>query len=183
MKAYVTTIGEKTTDICCEQLKKFGFDVLVLRGDEPWLDKYKKFIISALQNVGDEGCLRIDADVVPNKEIKEVGMEAPNDALISVYTLYDLYRNGLFLGSPIFYKKEAIEIIKKNLDKLNPLRPEASACRLPEINDKKFFSEVVVGMHGFFQDDIVIMRARQNKEARGQIDKFDFELVEKLVKL
>ena len=64
MRAYVTSIGEPTTGICVDQLKRYGFDVILLDSKEPWIRKYRRFICEA---VGP--CLRIDADVVPNSQI------------------------------------------------------------------------------------------------------------------
>ena len=70
MKAYLTTIGELTTDICKKQLERFGYEVIVLGGIEAWPDKYKRFIETA-----NEDCIRIDADIVPNENIKEIAGE------------------------------------------------------------------------------------------------------------
>ena len=65
MKAYLCSVGELTTQICVDQLKLFGFDVILLDEIEPWYDKYKRFIFQT-----EEDCIRIDADVIPNKNIK-----------------------------------------------------------------------------------------------------------------
>ena len=51
MKAYVTSIRELTTKICCEQLRKFGFEIVLLDQKESWIEKYKKFIqLAVLEN-------------------------------------------------------------------------------------------------------------------------------------
>jgi len=70
MKAFITSIGEKTTKICCEQLSKFGFEIILLDEIEPWINKYKKFI-----NMANEDCLRVDADIIVNEQIKLIGLE------------------------------------------------------------------------------------------------------------
>ena len=44
MIAYVTSVGEKTTEICCEQLERYGFDVYFFNKKESWADKYKEDI-------------------------------------------------------------------------------------------------------------------------------------------
>ena len=181
MKAYVTSIREKTTGICCEQLEKFGFEVVLLDKEESWESKYKRFINIAHE--ANEGCLRIDADIIVNENIKHVGTALINDELIASYNLYDLYRNGIFVGSPIFYTKKALGIIKRYHMMLHPSRPEASACRLDGINPYKFQSPLIVGMHGFFQDYVTIKRAKTNKTDRKQQGVFDFELVDKLMNL
>ncbi len=180
MKAYVTSIGEKTTELCCEQLIKFGFEVELLIKDESWESKYKQFIRMAHE--ANENCLRIDADIIVNENIKQVGTDI-DDKLVASYTLYDLYRNGIYVGSPVFYTRKALGIIARYHYMLHPSRPEASACRLDLINGKKFQSPIVVGMHGFFQDCATIERAKTNKTDRKQQDLFDFDLVNKLMKL
>ena len=65
MNAYLCTIGEPTTNLCKSQLERFGFEVVLLDKVEPWIDKYKRVIAMA-----DEDCIRIDADIIPNKNIK-----------------------------------------------------------------------------------------------------------------
>lgn len=183
MKAYVTSIGEKTTDICVEQLEKFGFEVVLLDKMESWESKYKRFIRMAHES--NEDCIRVDADVIVNKNIKKVfeDVEREDNYLITSYNLYDLYRNGIFEGSPILYTKKAIGIINRYHMMLHPNRPESSACRLDRINPHKYHDETIVGMHGFGSDKETIMRAKQNKIDRKQIELFDFELVDKLMKL
>ena len=180
MKAYVTSIGEKTTKICCEQLDRFGFEVFLLDKTESWESKYKRFV-----NMADGDCIRVDADVIVNENIKVVFANAEHMGkyLIASYRLYDLYRNGIFKGSPILYTKKAIGIIRRYHSMLHPHRPESSACRLDGINSYKYQSDEIVGMHGFFQDCDTIERAKVNKKDRKQQDIFDFELVEKLMKL
>ena len=180
MKAYVTSIGEKTEKICCEQLEKFGFEVVLLNAKESWESKYKRFINMAYK--ANEDCLRIDADVIVNERIRYLH-EVENSELIASYCLYDLYRNGIFRGSPILYSKKAIGIIHRYQSMLHPNRPESSACRLDQINPHKYQSEVIVGMHGFFQNHDTIEKAKTNKTDRKQQDLFDFDLVDKLMKL
>jgi len=181
MRAFVTSVGEKTTGICVEQLEKVGFKVVLL--DDPnqsWESKYRTFITKA--HGYNEDCFRVDADVIIGAGIRDATLIG-NGYLIKAYCLYDLYRNGIFKGSPIFYTKKALGIIDRYKDTLHPNRPESSACRLDGINPYKFQSDLVVGMHGFFQDDAAIERAKTNKTDRKQQGIFDFELVEKLMKL
>ena len=176
MKAYVTSVGEKTTNICVEQLRKFGFEVVLLGEKESWPDKYKRFL-----NMANEDCIRIDADVIPNKYLAEAYWEAfqyhPR-MLIIQYRTYCFYKNQLAITSPLFYRKEALDILKTaDIDKD---RPEAIAWRHPAINDRTYTSDKVVGLHGFFQDDETFKRAVTNKHNRGQIDEYDFVLAEQL---
>jgi hypothetical protein len=179
MKAYLTTIGEKTTDICKKQLERYGFDVVLLKKQKNWIDKYIDFI-----TVATEDCLRIDADVIVNQNIKKVNTYANSGEVLLVgFTLYDLYQNGLFLGSPVFYSTKALEIMKNHLDKINIDRPEASMSRIPEINPYYIVDSAIVGIHGFFQDKETVLRAKENKIKRNQMYKYDFELVNTLMNL
>ncbi len=178
MKAYVTSIGEKTTDICVRQLKRYGFDVVLLDKKEPWIEKYKNFIDKTPR----EDCLRVDADVVVNKHIKEVFNVANlEDILMAQFSLYDLYQNDIFVGQPVLYKKASFKIIQDNFWKLQQNRPEATAWRLEDINHSTFSSPQIVGMHGFFQDEQTVTRAIKNKEDRHQMGRYDFQLVKELM--
>ena len=178
MKAFVTSIGEKTTKICCEQLEKYGFNVILLDKQEKWIDKYKRFI-----DMANEDCLRIDADNIVNKHILEIGEDCPKDFLVAQYGRYDLYRNEVWAGGPLIYTKKALDIIRERKDKINESRPETSSCRFPEINPYLHTSNLVVGLHGFFQDKEAMERAMENKKRRGQMKDYDFELVKKLMEL
>lgn len=179
MKAYLTTIGERTTDICAEQLKRFGFDVQILDGAMPWAQKYKQFIETA-----DEDCLRIDADVIINKNINILiaALESKTGYVIQGFT-YDFYRNNIGVTTPILYSKTALALIRQSWDKIGLLRPEANACRLPGLSGRIYTSPAIVGMHGFFQDVEHLKMAQENKVQRGQIAEYDFELANKLLSL
>lgn len=178
MIAFVTSIGEKTTDLCVEQLKRYGFEVELLDKEETWLDKYKRFIVLATDD-----CLRIDADILVNKNVTLVGSDIEEDDYIQAHSYYDLYQNNLSLGGPIFYKKQALDIIRKNLHNLSNFRPETMACRLPELDCRRGRSDLVIGIHGIGQDDAALLRTIHNKTSRGQLENYDFELYKKINKL
>jgi len=180
MKAYVTSIGEKTTDICVAQLRRYGFDVELLDKKEDWPHKYSKFLFTA-----QEDCLRVDADIIPNENIAQILTDdyGDDEPLMIQYQYYCLYRNNIHLGNPVFYTRKAIDIIRDKYLTLDMRRPEASAWRLPEINSRTLTSSLVVGMHGFFQDKETIDRAKKNKEDRGQMKLYDFDLAYKLTNL
>jgi len=178
MKVYITSIGEKTTDICVEQFKRYGYEVILLDKKESWIDKYKSFI-----NTAEGDCLRTDADVIVNQNIKDINFCKDLEYDMVQFIFYDFYKNNLGIGTPMYYSKKAIDIIKNNLEKLHFTRPETSAWRLPEIVSNTFTSDKIVGMHGFFQDKETIERAKLNKEHRGQMKQYDFDLVFKLINL
>jgi hypothetical protein len=177
MKAYVTSCGERTVDICIGQLKKFGFEVVHLSKEQPWAEKYKQFIACT-----NEDCIRVDADVIVNEHIKMFCDWAERSGnYMCQASIFDLYRNKAWPGQPVFYKASVFPIIRKQLDKLSTLRPETWAWRLPEVNaHTETYEDIVVGLHGFFSGPEAIERAKKLKEARGQINEYDFELVTKL---
>lgn len=180
MNAYVTSIGEKTTDICCEQLRRYGFNVILLDKKESWVDKYKRFI-----NMAEGNCLRVDADVIVNSKIKMIhGFQTDDDYLLVDFHTYDFYKNDLSVSAPVYYKAEAIKMIKERLDEIEDVRPEATLSR-KVVGSRKGTSELIVGMHGFFQTEDHLHEAEANKIKRGQIEKYgyDFRLAEKMLKL
>jgi hypothetical protein len=182
MKVYLTTIGEKTTEICREQFERFGFEVIILNKQKCWLEKYKDFVRMALADmdrVGEDCCIRCDADVIVNKQILNLGKE-PGDYWFCHGWVYDFYKNDLHGAGPVFYRREALEIIAAKIDSLINYRPETTASRWPEINEKYFVSQLIVGMHGFFQAGRAFYEAKKNKIERGQIAQYDFDLAQKL---
>jgi hypothetical protein len=186
MIAYVTSVGEKTTEICVKQLQRRGFEVVLMDDKEPWIQKYARFIVQA--NRKGEDCVRVDADVIVNRFFTPANIE--NDAkdfskyLMLQYGIYDLYSNGVKYGQPVFYSHKALPIIERNLAMINPRRPEATAWRLSEINPfTRTMDDDVVGMHGFFQDADTMAKAKENRIARKQEDLIDENLLEQILKL
>jgi len=173
MKAYLCSVGEKTVDICKLQLERFGFEVVMLDEKETWQEKYSRFLREANEN-----CIRVDADVIPNKHIK---IFQNLKAYLAKTHLYDLYRNEIWPLGPIYYSKEALERFKGiSID--DTKRPETFIWRSVPVEMTTVLSEVV-GLHGFFQDRETIERAKQNKINRGQIDNYDFDFVGKIISL
>ncbi len=181
MKAYVCTIGEKTTDICIEQLERYGFEVVVLAEKEPWPVKYKKFLELASKEKAN--CIRVDADVIVNKNVKIFERKNWDRYYMAQGTLFDFYRNDIFIGQPVWYSASCFQIILENFDQLDLIRPEASAWRLKQINDWTHNFDEIMGMHGFAQDQETMDRAYRNKALRKQMEHFDFELAHKILNL
>ncbi len=169
MKAYLTTIGEPTTNIARFQLDKLGFEVILMDVKEPWIQKYTRFIEQANEN-----CLRVDADVVVNRHILDC--LRLGDDVMAQFSCYDFYRNDIHASWPIYYGKNILNILKQNIEKLEIARPEASAWRLPEIQPHTVTFEGCYGSHGIGADKDMIDRAIDNKIKRGQMDEYDFAL-------
>jgi hypothetical protein len=180
MRAFLTSIGETTTKLCASQLKKYGYEVVVLDKIEPWFDKYKRFIETAK-----EDCIRIDADIIPNKNIALVPkiMSDNPKVLMAQFNIFDFYKMDVGICSPVFYKKQAIEIIKNNLKKIDHNRPEATAWRLKDINSRTKSFGNIMGIHGYKQKEEEVERAIKNKTDRRQIKEYDFELYKEIMKL
>jgi hypothetical protein len=175
MRAYLTSIGEKTTWITYDLLEEYGFEVVLLDKKESWEDKYKSFL-----RMADEDCLRIDADVIPNEKIKEITENYGNEHYMVQFKGYDFYRNGIGVIGVTFYSKEALEIIRNNLDKIDWRRPEATAWRLKDINNETLTEDKIVGTHGYLANKEEIKRHLQHKIERKQILDYNFDLVFKL---
>lgn len=181
MIAYVTSIGEKTTQICIDQLQRYGFTVVSLSDDEPWLDKYKEFIRLAAKS--GLPCIRVDADVVPNENIREAAhVKLTGRNVMCQFKVYGLYRNG-FIPSVVYYSPEAIKEIADDIDELDPRRPETSASRLKHLKGRLQESDLVVGMASFFQDYKHFNRSLRHAIDRGTVDKKDYDLAAKLLSL
>jgi len=71
MKAFVFSIGERTTGLCVEQLEKMGFEVILYKDNTSLWDKLKRFYTEALETNEDK-FLRIDADIIPNQNVKDL---------------------------------------------------------------------------------------------------------------
>ena len=185
MKVFIFSIGEQTTSLCARLMKSFGFNVVILDGKESNYEKYKRFIEQA--HALGEDVLKIDADIIPNGYVRQIYEEANShrlqSALMIQYQHYCIYRNGINIGNPVFYRKEALAIISKNIDKIDPARPEATAWRLPEINDWTHTSDLVVGLHGVYQRHEDIDRHEAHKIDRKQIDGYDFSVIGELKEL
>lgn len=179
MKAYVTSIGERTTEICVSQLEKFGFDVIISSAVEPWHQKYRRFL-----EIMDEDILRVDADVIVNKNIIDEYKDfLSNGELMRQWTIFDFYRNDLWIGQPVAYSKKALSIIRGYIMSMDEKRPETWASRIPEINPYLMTSMNVVGMHGFFQDMEAFKRHLKHKIERKQESHCDFQMAEKILNL
>ncbi len=180
MKAYVTSCGEKTTEVCIERLERFGFQIIHDDRKIPWHEKYKYFIEHFED--WDDDILRVDADVILNKNILK-SEPLRSSILMAQFQVFDFYQNDVLTGQPVWYSKKVFPIIKSHLHQLDEKRPETWAWRLADVNPHTISFNGLVGMHGFFQDEQTMKRAEDNKNMRGQEGRYDFELAKKLSKL
>lgn len=170
MKAFVTSIGEKTTSLCVNQLKRLGYDVVLLDRNEPWVTKYKRFL-----ELADNNCLRVDADVIVNENLSLKNLEQITkiyqDRLMIQFQIFDLYSLDIRVGQPIYYHKAVFKKIKENLGSIDSKRPESWAWRLPVVNKNTSSCEDrVCGVHGFWQTNDDMARAIDHRKERDQKD-------------
>lgn len=174
MKAFVTSIGEPTTWLCCDQLRRYGFDVVILKDDRSLAEKLREIYTQA-----DDDFLRVDADVVPNRRIREL-VDDPLPVWWVQARIFDWLQQDLATGGIQFIRKEALPHLREHVGRfLGAERPETQLYRLEAFHEPRrcVTSPVVAGLHGFRQGDLA--RVRAVKERRGQTN-YDWPLVERL---
>lgn len=173
MRCFVFSIGEKTTDLCCELMREYGYEVILFQDGTPLWQKLKRFYTEALATEDDE-FMRIDADVIPNKKIQDMFN-------LSGWTCawgLDWYKQDLGSISIHKMRREIIEKCLAHVDESEPkIRPETYLWRLPEINDYTDNAIGFYGIHGYGQSD-QRERIKLLKYLRNQ--PYDWDLVERL---
>ena len=181
MKAVVTSIGEATTDLCIWALKRNGFDVVIYQDGKTLWHKLNRIYRDI-----DEDFIRVDADVVPNRNLIE---DTVKDSAFEAewwvqFMCYGWFTQGLIHGGVQYIKKEALPFLRKEVGEfMHSERPETGLSRIEAFyNPRRFVSSnEVMGIHGYGQTDIE--RVKATKQRRGQYDNYDWELVEKLAAL
>lgn len=176
MKAYVFSIGEPTTDLCVELMEKYGFDIQLIYNETSSLwDKLKYFYTKALET-GDEYVMRIDGDIIPNKNTIRLSRSRE---MWTCATGFDWYKQDR--GSISIHVMHR-DIIKKCLEHIeeakDEVRPETYLWRLPEVNRHTYTEErYSCGVHGYGQQSHRD-RIKTLKDSRGQ--SYDWDLVERI---
>lgn len=185
MKAYVTSIGEPTTDLCVWSLERNGFAVYLLDAPHASLAEKLKWIY---EDRPGENFIRVDADVIVNRYITPQFIEVyvdNDDTWWTQFITYDWYKQDTTYGGIQFIKKEALPALRNNIDKfINAERPESQMYRLDEFDNPRrcvTFEGRIMGLNGYAQTDLD--RVIETKRRRKQLDNYDFELVERLNKL
>lgn len=176
-KAYVTSIGEPTTDLCVWSLKRNGFEVEVLQNDSSLAVKLAYIYAHASENF-----LRVDADIIVNRNLTpEFLATLDKNIWWWQFVVYDWYKQDI-AHSMAYISKEALPALRARVNRvLNSLRPETEMSRIPELYNPRRMathSDTLMGLHGFGITDIEPVKAL--KTARGQIENYDFELHERL---
>lgn len=182
MKAYVFSIGEKTTQLCVDLLDEMGFEVILFQDKSPLCSKLQRFYDAALKTE-DNKWLRIDADIIPNKNVKRLpevnqafGDDLPSWICASGFDWYKQDRGAISIH---VMNREAVERAQRHCPQAKEaIRPETYIWRQPDLNP---FTMVVesfnAGLHGYGQAN-QRKRIQELKESRNQV--YDWKLLERI---
>lgn len=175
IKAFVFSIGEKTTDLCCELMEKYGFEVILYRDETSLWEKLKRFYTEAL-DTEDNVFVRIDADVIPNNNVKRLVKDSLGWTCASGWDWYKQDRGAISIHvMDRFTIKQCLENI---YEAKNEVRPETYLWRLKDVNPFTSIEEdFSCGIHGYGQQD-QRDRIKALKDSRGQ--SYDWYLVERI---
>lgn len=175
VKAIVFSIGESTTPLCADQLDRYGFDV------EVWIDKSSLWEKLKRLYEFNEDVLRVDADIIPNRFVKEV-IPHKDDWWVCA-SGWDWYANELRPISIHYLRKEALRVGRDHINEAEEeSRPETYIWRLPDFYNPRRCRviDVAAGLHGYAQKD-QRERIKGLKARRGQ--DYDWGLVERIERL
>lgn len=176
MIVYVTSIGEATTDLCLWSLKRNGFETVLIKDRSTLAQKLNHIYYST-----DEDFLRVDADVVVNRNCTPDNIKAPENIWWVQYVTFDWYKQDIGHGGVQFIKKECLPALRANIgNNLSAERPESQMYRLAEFNDPRrcITEPTIMGLHNYAQRDV--RRVIDTKRRRNQYDEYDWELARKL---
>lgn len=177
MKAFITSVGEPTTDLCIWSLERLGYEVVIMQGDTTLAEKLQQ-----IYEVAEDHFLRVDADTIVNRNVLKLG-EYEKDAWWVQPQTFDWYKQDLCHGGVQFIRKEAIPALRAEIKKaLHAERPETQVWRSPQFYHPRRCVSVdsVCGLHGYKND---LNKAEQVKIRRGQINNYDFELARRINEL
>lgn len=177
MKAYITSIGEPTTDLCVYTVERNGFEAVLIQDANTTLAQKLKQIYEQ----ADDDFIRIDADVVMNKTLNTKSVVSyQNDKVWTQFKTWDWLQQSVCHGGVQFIRKAALPVLRKNIDTfMEAERPESQMFRLDEFHNprKCETSNWIVGLHAYKSD---LEAVKIVKTRRKQLDNYDFDLVERL---
>ena len=159
-------------------MKEYGFEVVLYNDSTSLWTKLKRFYEEALAS-DDDYFVRIDADIIPNKNVQEIPTNTPNYPLWRCSSGYDWYKQDRGSISVHYMNRLAIEKCLKYIDEAKTeIRPETYVWRKPDINMYTGIDWTLNrGIHGYGQSDHRD-RIRALKHARNQ--NYDWKLIEKI---
>lgn len=176
MKAFVTSIGEPTTDLCVWSLQRQGFDVELVQSSSSLWEKLRY-----IYEVAEGDFLRVDADVVVNKNVKLLSELDTRYVWWYQARTYGWFSQDATHGGVQLYGARTLPILRAKIEEARHLeRPETYMSRLDEFHNPRRFEtfERLCGLHGYKQDDYD--RIMRIKDRRKQMGNYDFELAKKL---
>lgn len=180
MIAFVTTIGESTTDLCIWSLKRNGFEVHSVSSDTTLWQKMK-LIYEEAYNL-DVDFVRVDADVVPNLNLTEDNLRATGNLWWVQFQTYDWFKQDTAQGGVQYITRQALPALVKRIDEAeHEERPETYMYRIPEFHNPRRcdWNPCIMGIQNYRND---MERVRETKQRRNQTG-YDWELAEKLGRL
>jgi hypothetical protein len=180
MKAIITSVGEVTLEVCEWAANRNGFDVEII--NDPKTTLWQK--LKDIYDSNDEDFIRIDADTIINrnctpKAIEKAKAERPEVWWLQFLT-FDWYKQDLTHGGIQFVRKQALPTLRKRISDFKSIdRPETQLSRVEEFYNPRRFEtyELVVGITNYRQN---MKEVAKVKQARGQIDNYDWELASRI---
>lgn len=179
MKCFVFSIGEKTTDLCCELMDEYGFQVVLYQDQTSLWEKLLRFYTDIITS-DDQRAVRIDADIIPNSNVARLIEEPAGfwDCAVG----YDWYKQDRGSISIHSMSRDVIAYCLGNIYLAkDEIRPETYLWRLPEVNPlTRTITSYSCGIHGYGQKDHR-QRIKDLKYNRGQ--KYDWDLIDRIESL
>lgn len=178
MLAFITSIGEKTTELCKWSLERNGFETCLILSENSLAEKLRHIYIEAQDDF-----VRIDADCVVNRNLLPplVRQMSQQEHWWTQFLTFDWHKQDTTTGGVQFIRREALPALRDNIGKfIDSERPETEISRIKDFYNPRRFASVqtIVGIHGYKASDVE--RIRQTKVRRGQDQYYDWELAERL---
>lgn len=174
MKCFVFSIGEKTTALCCELMKEYGFEVILYQDQTSLWEKLKRFYTEALES-DDYIFVRVDADIIPNRNVRNL----TSNYGWNCATGYDWYSQDRKAISVHVMERPIIEKCLAHIEEAkHEIRPETYLWRLPNVNPyTSTQTDFSCGLHGYGQKDHRV-RIKDLKYNRNQF--YDWALLDRI---
>lgn len=175
MIAFVFSIGEKTTPLCLKLLNEYGFETRLFQDNTTLWYKLKRFYTEALET-DETHFMRVDADIIPNRNVLRLAEKARGWSCASGYDWYSQDRKAI---SVHVMERHIIEKCLRHIEEAeDKIRPETYLWRLPEVNSyTNIQDEFNCGLHGYGQQDHRD-RIKELKYNRNQ--KYDWDLLDRI---
>lgn len=178
MIAFIFSIGEKTTPLCMQLLKEYGFETRLFQDETTLWEKLKRFYTEALET-DQTHFMRIDADIIPNRNVIRLANIADGWTCASGYDWYKQDRGAISIH---VMERHIIEKCLKHIEEAkDKIRPETYLWRLPEVNPStRIMDEFNSGIHGYGQKDHR-ERIKHLKHVRNQA--YEWDLLDRIESL